>query len=200
MSNKIVVLTAPSGAGKSTIARRVLEAFPAMRFSVSATTRPRRQGEIDGVHYTFLSESEFLEAVENGHFLEYEEVYPGRYYGTPRSAVDTMLRSHHVLLDIDVNGAAAVKRAYDQEALVIFIRPPSMETLRDRLRGRRTETPETLEQRLRTAEIELGRAGEFDLIVVNDTLERAVAETISHIAAFINVGPAPGQPSSEAHT
>ena len=198
MSNKIVVLTAPSGAGKSTIARYVLEAFPSMRFSVSATTRPPREGEIDGAHYTFLSVPGFLQAAEKGHFLEYEEVYPGRYYGTPRSAVDIGLQTHHVLLDIDVNGAAAVKRAYENEALVIFIKPPSAATLRSRLQQRKTESAESLAQRLRTAEAELKRAGEFDLVVVNDNLDEAVSETISHIAAFINARPIPGHSSSEA--
>lgn len=187
MSNKIVVLTAPSGAGKSTIARRVLEALPSFRFSVSATTRDRRPDEVDGVHYHFLTPAAFADAVEAGEFLEYEEVYGGVYYGTLRRAVEAQLLEFNILLDIDVNGAASVKRVYGDRALAIFIRPPSLHTLRQRLTLRATESRSSLEERIRKAALEMARVGEFDVVVVNDDLEKAVEETIARIRSFITI-------------
>jgi guanylate kinase len=186
---RIVALTAPSGTGKTTIARRVLQAFPQMRFSVSATTRPPRDYETDGVHYHFLTPEAFEQRIEAGDLIEYEEVYPGKVYGTLRSEVERATNDAPVLLDIEVNGAYNVKRFFGDDALVIFIRPPSMEALAERLRGRATEDPHSLQHRLRRAEMELQQAGRFDAIVVNDDLEDAVAETIQRVADFLDAEP-----------
>ncbi len=183
---KIVVLTAPSGAGKTTIARRVLAAFPEMRFSVSVTTRPPRPYEQDGVHYFFITEEAFRRRLAEGDLLEYEEVYPGRFYGTLRSAVEAASSEAPVLLDIEVNGAVNVKNAFGDEALALFIRPPSLEVLAERLRLRATETEETLRHRLERARMEMAQANRFDAVVVNDDLEEAVAETLRLVRSFLD--------------
>ncbi len=183
---RIVVLTAPSGAGKTTIARRVLQAFPNMRFSVSATTRPPRAGERDGVDYYFLSEEAFRELILRGQFVEYEEVYPGRLYGTLRSEIDAASRAHPVLLDIDVKGALRIKERFGEEALAIFIKPPSFEVLEVRLRARGTEDESAMTERLERARMELTYEDRFDAVVVNDDLERAAAETIRLVRLFLS--------------
>ena len=183
----IVVLTAPSGSGKTTIAQRVMQACPAMRFSVSATTRPPRPLERDGVHYHFLSVDAFRELLENDALLEYQEVYPGRYYGTLRQTVADA--DHPVMLDVEVKGAMNVKRIFGDDALAIFIQPPSLAVLEERLRNRGTETEETLRTRLARAEMELAQANRFDAVVVNDDLETAVAEAIEHVARFLGTEP-----------
>ena len=182
----IVVLTAPSGAGKTTIAHRVMEALPAMQFSVSATTRDARPDETDGEDYHFLSTPEFERRVEAGDLLEYEEVYPGQFYGTLRSEVESKSEDGPVLLDIDVDGALNVKEAFGDDALVLFIAPPSKEALRDRLQGRGTEDEAALADRLDRADRELERADAFDAVVVNDDLDVAVEETLTRIRQFLN--------------
>lgn len=182
---KIVVLTAPSGAGKTTIARRVLESFPGMQFSVSATTRPPRPHEVDGVDYHFVDSTRFREMMENSELLEYEEVYPGRFYGTLRSEVESRARNGPVLLDVDVRGAARIEEAYRDDALTVFIRPPSLDVLAERLRRRETETDASFRARLQRAEMELAQAGVFDAVVVNDNLEDAVSETLRIIRTFL---------------
>lgn len=183
---KLVILTAPSGAGKTTIARRVMAEISDLAFSVSATTRPRRDGEVDGEDYYFLSEDEFQKRVERGDFLEYEEVYPGRYYGTLEEELADQARDHPVVLDIDVKGAENVKEAFGAEALVIFIKPPSLEELANRLRARKTETDEEFQRRINRARMELQYADKFDVQVVNDDLDQAVEETLAHIHTFIS--------------
>jgi len=186
MSNRnIVVLTAPSGAGKTTIAHRVLDAMPEMEFSVSATTREPRPDETDGVDYHFLSTEEFEARIEAGKLLEYEEVYPGQYYGTLRSEIESKGRDGSVLLDIDVEGALHVKRVYGDDALVLFVAPPSRDELRRRLRERGTEEAHALQARLDRADRELGRADAFDGVVVNDELDDAVEETLTRIRRFL---------------
>ncbi len=182
---KIIALTAPSGSGKTTIARRVLAAFPEMTFSVSATTRPRRPGERHGVHYYFVTEAQFRRFIAEGKLVEYEEVYPGRFYGTLRAEVERAARAHPVLLDIEVKGALNVKRIFGAEALIIFIRPPSLEVLAQRLRERGTEDEASLRERLARAETELGYAARFDAVVVNDDLEAAVEETLRLVRQFL---------------
>ena len=183
---KIVILTAPSGAGKTTIAGRVLQELPALRFSTSATTRAPRPHEQDGVDYHFMSEERFRELIREGALLEYEEVYPGRFYGTLHSEVDRSSAAQPVLLDIDVKGARSVKEIYGEEALAIFIRPPSLQALGERLRGRATETEATLRERLGRAAMEMEQAERFDAVVVNDHLEEAVAETLRIIRSFLD--------------
>lgn len=185
LSGRIVVLTAPSGAGKTTIARRMLEAIPEMRFSVSVTTRAPRSGERDGVDYHFLSEDEFWQREKEGDLLEYVEVYKGLYYGTLCSAVDAAAQEAPVLLDIDVLGALNVQQKYGPQALTIFIAPPSVEVLEERLANRATESLEKRTERLERAKMEIGMADQFNVVVVNDDLEIAVAETLAHITKFL---------------
>jgi guanylate kinase len=182
---RIIVLTAPSGAGKTTIAHRVLEAMPDMTFSVSATTRPARPDETDGEDYHFLSTEEFEARIESGDLLEYEEVYPGRFYGTLRSEIEAKAEDGPILLDIDVNGALNVKRAFGDDALALFIAPPSRKELRRRLRERGTEDADALRARLDRADRELDQADAFDGIVVNDVLDTAVEETLTRIRQFL---------------
>ncbi|MBD5276859.1 MAG: guanylate kinase [Bacteroides sp.] len=176
---KIVVLSAPSGCGKSTIIGRLLQepdALP-LQFSVSATNRQPRQGEVDGVNYHFLSTDDFRDAVQAGDFIEWEEVYPGRYYGTLRREIDSKIAAgYNVVLDIDVKGALNVKRIYGDQALTLFIQPPSVDELRRRLEARATDAPDVIDQRVGKAEYELSFAPQFDASVVNDDLDRAVED------------------------
>jgi guanylate kinase len=183
----IIVLTAPSGAGKTTIAHRVLEAMPDLQFSVSATTRAARPDETNGEDYHFLSTEEFERRIEAGDLLEYEEVYPGQFYGTLQSEVETRAEEGPVLLDIDVNGARNVKRLYGDDALLLFVAPPSLDELKRRLEGRGTEDRESLRDRLNRAERELETADACDAVVVNDDLETAVEETLTRIRQFLNL-------------
>jgi guanylate kinase len=181
---KIVALTAPSGAGKTTIARRLTAALPETRFSISATTRAPRPGERDGKDYFFLTDREFRRRVEEGDFIEFE-TYAGHLYGTLRSEIERTAAEGVALLDIDVRGALNVKRLYGDHALTLFINPPSLAVLAERLRNRRTESEEALLTRLERAELEMAYAVDFDAVVVNDDLETAVAETVERVRAFL---------------
>jgi guanylate kinase len=183
---KIIVLTAPSGAGKTTIAHRLLDAIPHLQFSVSATTRPPRENEVHGEDYFFLSEEQFEQRLDEGDLLEFEEVYPGRYYGTLRSEVRRKSEEGPVLLDIDVKGALNVKKAFGEEAFALFIAPPSADELRRRLRKRGTEDPSSLQQRIERASLEMEAADRFDAVVVNDDLEPAVEETLRKVRQFLS--------------
>jgi guanylate kinase len=160
-------------------------ALPRMRFSVSATTREPRPGEKDGVHYHFMTHEEFDRARSEERLLEYEEVYPGCWYGTLQSEVERSSAEHPVLLDIDVIGAENVKRVFGEHALVIFISPPSVEILAARLRGRRTESEEAFQARLERTKMELTYEDRFDVKIVNDVLEDAVAEAVSVVTQFL---------------
>jgi len=185
MNPKVLVLTAPSGSGKTTIAQRVLAAFPNMQFSVSATTRLPRPHEQDGVHYHFVTPEQFQQYIAEDALFEYQEVYTGRLYGTLRAEVECAARTAPVLLDIDVKGAMNVKAAYGNRALVLFIRPPSLAVLAERLKARATEDAASLKKRLeRTAE-EMTYAERCDAVIVNDDLETAVAETLAWVRAFV---------------
>lgn len=183
---EIIVLTAPSGAGKTTIAHRVLDAMPDIQFSVSATTREPRVDETDGVDYHFLTTQEFRARIDRGDLLEYEEVYPGQFYGTLKSEIESKSENGPVLLDIDVSGAVNVKQHFGDEALVLFIAPPSKAELRDRLQGRGTEDDQSLATRLDRAERELEKTDAFDAVVVNDDLDTAVEETLQYIHQFVD--------------
>ncbi len=182
---KLIVLSAPSGAGKTTIARRVVERVPGLRFSVSATTRTRREDEVHGEDYFFLSTDEFRERVSAGAFVEYEEVYPGLLYGTLKDQLELLGQSAAIVLDIDVAGALNVKTCYGDEALTLFIKPPSLDVLNDRLIARGTDSAAEIAIRLKKAAFELSHANQFDEVIVNDELEAAIDETITYIEAFL---------------
>jgi len=178
MKNKAIIISAPSGAGKTTIVRHLLETNPRLEFSVSACSRPKRGSEVDGHDYFFLSVDEFRRKIKNNEFLEWEEVYPGSYYGTLRSEQERIWNSGKVpVFDVDVVGGDNLKKHFGDSALAIFIRPPSMQVLEQRLRDRATDDEESLQKRLAKAEQEMAYAAKFDAIVVNDDLERAIAET-----------------------
>lgn len=183
---KVIVISAPSGCGKSTIIGAVREK-PGMdlQFSVSATNRAPRPGETDGVSYYFLSDDEFRRRLDAGDFVEYCEVYPGRFYGTLKSEVErTRDEGHDVILDIDVVGGVNVKDIFGDEAMSIFIMPPSVDELRRRLENRGTDSEERIAERVGRAEYEIGFAPRYDKVVVNDRLEDAVEETTRLIAEF----------------
>ena len=171
---RLIVVSAPSGSGKTTIAKKIIEKFPFVKFSVSATTRPKRDGEVDGKDYFFVTREEFEKKIQNGELLEWEEIY-GNYYGTLKSVVEDALKNGDVLLfDVDVNGAISIKRKFPDDSVLIFIKPPNMETLKERLRRRRTESEEQLKKRLERVPMELEKAIYFDYIFVNDKLEDTV--------------------------
>jgi guanylate kinase len=177
-SRRIVVLSAPSGAGKTTLAHRLLERNPGWRFSVSATTRPRRPGEVDGVDYHFLTIDEFRERIAHHDLVEWEEIF-GNFYGTLKSEIEGMLGNssdRRVIFDIDVRGALAIRTAFPKDAFLIFVAPPSMEELTRRLMGRQTESEESLHRRIDRAQMEMAMQSDFDAIVVNDEIERATDE------------------------
>ena len=182
---KIIVIVAPSGSGKTTLANMLLEEFSEIRFSTSATTRKPRPGEKNGREYFFLDEEKFDTLVENGEFLEWEK-YSGNRYGTLRSEVDKLVESGYFpLLDIEVKGARNVKQMYGSDCISIFIKPPSLNELKQRLAKRKSETEETLKSRLEIAQEELKYADEFDYVVVNDDLNRAYDELKEIITKFI---------------
>ena len=183
-THPLILFTAPSGAGKTSIARRVMQQRSNVQFSVSATTRPPRNGETHGDDYFFLSEDEFRRRIDTGDLLEYEEVYPGRFYGTLKSEVEAKRSDGPVLLDVDVKGAATIKSMYGDDALFVFIAPPSLDELRRRLVERGTETPGDLSERLDRAAMEMEYQDAADAVIVNDDLEVAVHETLDCIDRF----------------
>lgn len=183
---KLIVLTAPSGSGKTTIARRLLKERNDLHFSVSATTRSRRNDEVDGKDYHFLSDEEFDRLIDDGKFIEWESFYDGTRYGTLHSEVDKQIDSgYFILLDIDVKGAWNVKQHYGSDCLGIFIRPPSLDALRERLKTRGTETDDTLQMRLDRAQMELTYAEKFDEVVINEELDEAYRQINSIVSRFI---------------
>ena len=191
MEGKIIIFAAPSGSGKSTIINQVMsdeEEELNLHFSISATSRPPRGKEKNGVEYFFLSPEEFEQKIAQGAFVEYEEVYPGRYYGTLKSQVDKQLAAgENVVFDVDVNGAMRIKEMYKDRALSIFIQPPSLDVLKERLESRGTEDAAAIEQRLSRAQYEIEQSERFDEVVVNDVLDVAVLETLVLIHEFLGV-------------
>ena len=184
---KLIIFSAPSGSGKSTIINYLL-AQPGLdlAFSISATSRPPRGTERDGVEYFFLTPDEFRRRIQAGDFLEYEEVYKDRFYGTLKEQVERQLDAgQNVIFDVDVVGGCHIKEFYGQRALSIFIQPPSVEELRRRLVGRGTDTPEVIESRVAKASYELTFASRFDRVIVNDDLEQAKAETLRVVKEFL---------------
>ena len=183
---KLVIFSAPSGSGKTTIVRELLKRFPQFEFSISATSRQPRGVEQNGVDYYFLSGDEFRERVERGEFVEWEEVYAGTCYGTLRSEMDRIWQKGNVIVfDVDVMGGINLKRLFADDACSIFIMPPSIEELERRLRGRGTDSEEVIRKRISKADFELSKAPEFDHVVVNDTLAEAVEEATHIIETFL---------------
>jgi len=186
---KLIVVSAPSGAGKTTIVKAILAKHPSLLFSVSATTRPIRPGEVDGKDYFFLSRQEFERRIGIGQLVEWEEIY-GNLYGTLRTEVDKALSAGKTMLfDIDVKGALSIKQQYPADAVLIFIRPPSIDVLRSRLSNRKTEDEATLTRRLDRVPMELRMQDHFDFHVVNDDLQTAVGEVEAIIAQHVNIVP-----------
>ncbi len=184
---KIIILAAPSGAGKSTLANLLFEDFEKLKFSVSATTRSPRNGEENGVHYHFLSTDEFQQKIDENDFLEWEEFYNGTRYGTLRSEVDKKLKTgYFILLDVDVKGAVNVKQLYGEDCLCLFIQPPSISVLKQRLEARGTESDETLALRLDRANEELEYADQFDHVIINDELDVAYSQIKEIVTKFMN--------------
>lgn len=187
-SGRLLIVSAPSGSGKSTIVNYLMKEHPEFRlaFSVSATSRPPRGEERNGVEYYFLTEEEFRRHIKAGDFLEYEEVYEGRFYGTLKSQVDEKLAAGlNVVFDVDVKGGINIKRYYGDKALSVFIQPPSVEVLRKRLLGRATDDMAQIEERLAKAEYEMTFASQFDRILINDDLETAKQEAVALLREFL---------------
>lgn len=185
---KLLIFSAPSGSGKSTIVRWLMTEHPELRlrFSVSCTTRPPRGQEQDGIDYFFLTPGDFRRHIEAGDFVEYEEVYHDRFYGTLRSEVEARLaRGENVVFDVDVKGGLNIKRQYADRALALFIQPPSIEELRRRLIGRATDAPDVIAQRLDKAAYELTFAPQFDRLIVNDDLTQAKDDTLAVVNKFL---------------
>ncbi len=173
---QLIVVSAPSGSGKTTIVKAILAKHPVMLFSVSATTRPKRENEVDEKDYFFLSRPEFERRIKKDELVEWEEIY-GDLYGTLKSEVEKALTSGKVMLfDIDVKGSLSIKRKYPGDSFLIFIRPPSIEVLESRLRNRKTEDEETFKRRMARVTMELGMASQFDCQVINDDLQTAIDE------------------------
>jgi guanylate kinase len=188
MKGKMLIVSAPSGSGKSTIVNWLMKEHPELRlyFSISCTSRAPRGEEKDGVEYFFLTPDAFKEKIANEEFLEYEEVYENRFYGTLKAQVERQREAgQNVVFDVDVKGGVNIKNHYGDEALSLFIQPPSVEELRRRLEHRGTDTPEAIEQRLAKAEYELTFAPQFDHVIVNDDLEKAKQETLRIVSDFL---------------
>ena len=184
--SKLIIFSAPSGAGKSTLVRHLLEKGLDLQFSISATSREPRGDEQHGVEYYFLTPDEFRERIAQNDFLEYEEVYTDRFYGTLKSEIERILaEGKNVVLDVDCVGGLNIKKAYGDRALSVFILPPSIEVLRQRLEKRGTDTPEAIENRLNKAEYEMSFAPQFDIAICNDDFDRARAEVLEVITEFV---------------
>ena len=187
MSEKVIIVTAPSGAGKTTIVKQLLSQYPQLSFSVSACTRQKRPGEMDGVDYYFISENEFKQRVANSEFIEWEEVYKGNFYGTLKTEVERLWQLHKVVIfDVDVKGAMNLKKYFGTNAISFFIKPPSKELLMERLKNRATETLEKIEERIAKASFELEYENYFDQTILNDKLKDAVDQTSMAIDNFLN--------------
>ncbi|NMD00440.1 MAG: guanylate kinase [Bacteroidales bacterium] len=185
--NKVVIISAPSGAGKTTIVKNLLEQFPQLEFSVSACSRPQREGEKNGIDYYFISVQEFQQKINENKFIEWEEVYPNRYYGTLKEEIERIWNKNHIVLfDVDVKGGINLKKIFQNNAISIFISPPSIEILKERLINRGTENEESLKMRVEKAAYEMTFAKQFDYIVVNDNLSIAIEEIKEIVKSYIN--------------
>lgn len=186
MEGKCIILCAPSGAGKTSITKYLLSQDLGLEFSVSACTRGKRENEVDKVDYYFLSPEDFKSKIENDEFVEWEEVYNDNFYGTLKSEISRIWESgKNVIFDVDVEGGLSLTKYFGEKALAIFIKPPSVESLEERLRSRATETEDKILKRLSKAEKELGYAKWFDTVIVNDNLEEAQQETLAIVKSFL---------------
>jgi len=187
MSGKLLIFSAPSGSGKTSIVKHLLSSGLNLEFSISATSREIRGDEVDGKDYYYFSAEEFKDRIDRDEFAEWEEVYKDHYYGTLKSEIKRIWNNgNHVLFDIDVVGGLNLKNIYGDNARSIFIRPPSVDTLRERLVGRATDSADKIEMRLKKCEEEMQRAEEFDVVIVNDILKDACNEAYNYIHNFIN--------------
>lgn len=187
MNNKVIIFSAPSGAGKSTIVNHLLKLHPELEFSISATSRAPRGQEQHGVEYYFYTADDFRQMISEDRFVEYEEVYAGSFYGTLRSEVERIwAKGHTIIFDIDVQGGVNLKRIFGEQAFSIFIQAPSVEVLRERLNGRGTDTEEAIERRVAKAASEMEfAAGKFDHVLINDDLNTALAEAEKVVGDFL---------------
>ncbi|MGE5108194.1 MAG: guanylate kinase [Sphingobacteriales bacterium] len=186
IQNKIIIITAPSGAGKTSITRHLMKVFPQIAFSVSATTRPARANEENGLHYFFISAEDFKQKIQHNEFIEWEMVYEGKYYGTLKSEIEKMWQQNQVpILDIDVKGAIHVQQQFPLQTLSVFIQPPSVEELKKRLESRGTETPESLAARINKASFEISFKDHFDKIIINKELSQACKEAEVIVREFL---------------
>jgi guanylate kinase len=186
MQGKLIIVSAPSGAGKTTIVKKLMEGIPRLEFSVSACSRARRHNEVHGRDYYFLSAAEFRDKISRGEFLEWEEVYPGSYYGTLRSEVERIWgKGNHVVFDVDVMGGLHIKQLYPGKSLALFILPPSVGELESRLRKRSTDSAGDIQIRVEKAREELALAGKFDKVILNDKLEDAIEEAMEAVRSFL---------------
>lgn len=183
---KVIIFSAPSGSGKTTVVKHLLKKFPFLKFSVSVTTRQKRPDEVDGEDYYFYSESDFLHAIKANKFLEYEEVYKGLFYGTLKSEVDRIWSENKVVIfDVDVVGGLNIKKHYGDKALAVFLRPPNIDVLMDRLRKRETEVEHQLQERIEKANKELEYEADFDVVIVNDKLSDTFVEAENQVTNFL---------------
>lgn len=186
-SEKLIIFSAPSGAGKTTLVKHLLRTRNDLAFSISCATRAPRKGEVDGVDYYFLTPKEFKQKVANNEFVEWEEVYENHYYGTLKSEIERIWgEGKNVIFDIDVMGGINLKKQFHKKALSIFVQPPSLETLAQRLRDRNTDAPEKLEMRIKKATKELEFADNFDIVLINDVLEIAQKQIAEIVENFIS--------------
>ena len=190
MENKVMVFSAPSGAGKTTIVTHLLKAFNKLEFSVSATSRAPRGQEVDGKDYYFLSVKEFKKRIKNNEFVEYEEVYPGSFYGTLKSEVERIWAKGNVIMfDVDVKGGVSIKRIFGEKAFTVFIMPPSLEVMEKRLRARGTDSEEAIKTRVAKAAEEMTYASKFDAVLVNDVLEESFEKAERLVKLFTRLKP-----------
>jgi guanylate kinase len=188
MSGKLVIFSGPSGAGKSTLVQ-YLKSLPELNlgFSISATSRAKRENETEGKEYYFMSIENFKSRIEDNEFMEWEEVYPGQYYGTLKSEIHRLsMDGKDILFDVDVIGGANIKRLYKDNSVSIFIQPPSMQTLENRLRSRKSESEESVNRRIKKAKLEMTYARRFDKILINDNLETAKEEAVAIVKDFLS--------------
>ena len=187
MKELLIIVSAPSGAGKTTIVKKLLNAFPNLKFSISACSRPKRNNEIDAVDYYFISSDSFKKKIENDEFLEWQEVYKGSFYGTLKSEVERIWAQNNIVIfDVDVIGGLNIKKIYKDKALSIFIMPPSIELLEERLRKRSTDSEESIRIRVEKAKNEMNYANNFDCIILNDDIIKATDDTIALVEKFLN--------------